>query len=175
LSAAAQDTGKKGISLRGAGTGTKTTVRVENLMEGTTAADVEAIFKAAGPILSSRQTKTRGTVTIELVYKTSEGATEAVKRYDGQVADGQELRVTVVDKPGGTSIAGAANGNSDSLIGRLGITSKKGGDLLDDDDSGSGMRSDALLDDPRAQVITMDAAEGGNGRERGNGRRRGRR
>ncbi|KZO96151.1 hypothetical protein CALVIDRAFT_136316 [Calocera viscosa TUFC12733] len=151
----------RGLSVRGAGAGEKgRTVRVENLMEGTTAADVEAIFKDAGAIHSSKLVKSKPTVSVELYYKSSTDAEEAVRKFDGQTADGLTLKVSVVTSPGGGR----------DLLARVGLAgaAARGRDLLDDGDSGSKMRSDALLDAPGAQIITGDAFSGGRrGRRRG--------
>ncbi|KZT55161.1 hypothetical protein CALCODRAFT_485002 [Calocera cornea HHB12733] len=149
----------RGLSVRGAGEKGRT-VRVENLMEGTTAADVEAIFKDAGTISSSKLVKSKPTVTVELYYKSPSDAEEAVRKFDGQVADGLTIHVSVV--------APAAGGKD--LLARVGLAgaAARGRDLLDDGDFGGKMRSDELLDAPGAQIITGDAFSGGRrGRRRG--------
>ncbi|EJT96722.1 hypothetical protein DACRYDRAFT_119934 [Dacryopinax primogenitus] len=129
--------GGGGLSVRGASGEKGRVVRIENLMEGTSAADVEAIFKEAGPVSSSKLTRTKPTVSVELVYRNPQDAEDAVRRYDGQMADGLTLRVSIVTDSNAGKREGA--GGRD-LLSRVGTKR----DLLEDDTFVSKMRSDTM-------------------------------
>ncbi|KDQ55135.1 hypothetical protein JAAARDRAFT_60096 [Jaapia argillacea MUCL 33604] len=164
----------KGASSRG------NVVRVTGLVKGTTAADVEAIFKRCGHIISSSletPTGPQSDPSVRLTYKNSADAQAAIKKFDGQQADGKTLRVTVL------------GGVNATLGGRLGLSVVDGSVdvLMDSSDSagGSKMRSDSILaSDPRAQVLIappgtdpkeyapQSSWRGGRGGGRGRGGRR---
>ncbi|EPQ55056.1 hypothetical protein GLOTRDRAFT_138761 [Gloeophyllum trabeum ATCC 11539] len=163
----------KGASMRG------NVVEVTGLVRGTTAADVEAIFKRCGPITKATVVSSPGQdVTVRLTYKNAPDAQAAVKKFDKQQADGRTLRVEIV---GGTNA---------TLGGRLGLAVVDGSvDVLMDTDgpstnTGSKMRSDSILaSDSRATVLVappgadpkdyLPSRGGGRGRGgRGRGRRR---
>ncbi|TFK51118.1 hypothetical protein OE88DRAFT_1660439 [Heliocybe sulcata] len=166
----------KGASMRG------NVVEVTGLVKGTTAADVEAIFKRCGPITKSavvQQVLSNGDVCVRLTYKNAQDAQAAVSKFNGQQADGKTLRVKVV------------GGVNATLGGRLGLGVVDGSvDVLMETDSpsnfGSKMRSDSILaSDSRATVLVAPpgadprdyAQSRGSGRGRGGrgrgGRRRG--
>ncbi|EIM85076.1 MFS general substrate transporter [Stereum hirsutum FP-91666 SS1] len=166
----------KGASNRG------NVVDVSGLVAGTSAADVEAIFKRCGAITNSAVRNTQGGVTVRLTYKNEKDAKEAVTTFDGQVADGRTLVVKVV------------GGVNASLSGRLGVGLEDVDVLMQGESSGgSKMRSDDILTDAdaraRAHVLVAppgaDPKEyiqqpirgrgrGGRGRRGGGGRRGGR-
>ncbi|KZT23560.1 hypothetical protein NEOLEDRAFT_1136346 [Neolentinus lepideus HHB14362 ss-1] len=172
----AGDISIKGASMRG------NVVQVTGLVKGTTAADVEAIFKRCGAITKSTVVQTpspNGDVTVRLTYKNAQDAQAAVKKFNGQQADGKTLHVKIV------------GGVNATLGGRLGLAVVDGSvDVLMDTDSGansgSKMRSDSIIAsdsratvliappgaDPREYAQSQGSGRGRGGRGRG-GRRRG--
>ncbi|KAG0708160.1 hypothetical protein DFH29DRAFT_893303 [Suillus ampliporus] len=139
----------KGLSIKGASSAPLgNVVEVKGLVRGTTAADVEAIFKRCGTIVSSEtaSAKTSENVVVRLTFKQVAQADAAVAKFNGQPADGKILQVSIV----GTKAVG--------LSGRL-----AGVDVIDDsvdvlmeggDESASKMRSDSIIaSDPRASVL----------------------
>ncbi|KAH8115460.1 hypothetical protein DFH11DRAFT_1589777 [Phellopilus nigrolimitatus] len=137
------------LTIKGASAVGSNVVQIENLASGTTAADVEAIFRRCGPIIESHVhgLKDADKVIVRLKFKNTEDARRAVTDYNGKSADGNVLAVSVI---------GSA---STSLGGRLGGGVLNGAvDILMDEDTetsgGSKMRSDELLADPRAHVLT---------------------
>jgi hypothetical protein len=120
---------------------------VKGLVDGTTVEDVSAIFKRCGPIIPQGCKLVSGEKdpVIRVTYKEVRiqpyfgllfsftcqqhtHAQDAVKKFNGQVADGKTLSVRIV---GGTSTA---------LAGRLGVGISPGGsvDVLMEDDGASG-------------------------------------
>ncbi|EJD08430.1 uncharacterized protein FOMMEDRAFT_165017 [Fomitiporia mediterranea MF3/22] len=179
------------LNIRGASAVGSNVVQVKNLAAGTTAADVEAIFKKCGPILEAytfgSYTTSKDKVTVRLKFKNSEDAKTAVSSFNGKPADGNVLAVDIVGSAS-TALGGR-------LLGGSGVVVDGTVDVLMDDVAGSSssggskMRSDELLNDPRAQVLIVppgvDPAEynqsqrggswrGRGGRGRGGGRRPGR-
>lgn len=168
----------KELSIRGAST-RGNVVEVTGLVKGTTAEDVEAIFKRCGPITQSSVKQTHGTadVTVRLTFKQEKDAREAVRVFDQQVADGRTLGVRII------------GGVNASLSGRLGMGLVDGSvDVLmeTDTDGGSKMRSDDIISrDPeaaaRAHILIappgadpkdyIPRSDRGRGRGRGRGRR----
>ncbi|KAI0262560.1 hypothetical protein BC834DRAFT_890754 [Gloeopeniophorella convolvens] len=166
----------KELSILGAST-RGNVVEVTGLVKGTSAEDVEAIFKRCGPITqSSVKQSGNGEVTVRLTFKQEKDAREAVRTFDKQVADGRTLGVRIV------------GGVNASLSGRLGLGAVNGSvDALMETDSGSKMRSDDIISrDPeaaaRAHILIappgadpkdyVPAASGRGGRGRGRGRPR---
>ncbi|KAG2153343.1 hypothetical protein DEU56DRAFT_774720 [Suillus clintonianus] len=178
-----------GLSIKGASSAPLgNVVEVKGLVRGTSAADVEAIFKRCGTIVSSETASAKASenVIVRLTFKTVAMADAAVAKFNGQPADGKILQVSIV----GTKAVG--------LSGRL-----AGVDVVDDsvdvlmeggDESASKMRSDSIIaSDPRASVLvappgadpkqysqhsnsradTQKWQRGGRGRGRGRGRRAG--
>ncbi|KAH9006613.1 hypothetical protein EDB86DRAFT_2875123 [Lactarius hatsudake] len=162
----------KELSIRGASTR-------GNVVGGTTAEDVEAIFKRCGPITQSSVKQSHGNadVTVRLTFKQDNDAREAVRVFDQQVADGRTLGVRVV------------GGVNASLSGRLsmGVVDGSVDALMEvDTDSGSSkMRSDDIISrDPeaaaRAHILVAPPGadpkdylpSSGRGRGRGRGRAR---
>ncbi|KAH9917547.1 uncharacterized protein B0H18DRAFT_1087048 [Fomitopsis serialis] len=169
--------GEKGLSIKGASS-RGNVVEVAGLANGTSAADVEAIFKRCGPITQSVLSK-RDPPIVRVTFKHEKDAQAAVAKFDGQPADGRTLSVRVVGGVNATlfgRLEGAAM-DSDSV------------DLLMDDGGSSGsqrkLRSDDILaKDTRARVLVappgLNPADyvqrptrGGRGRGRGRGRRGG--
>jgi len=144
-----EEHGSGGLNIKGASSiKDSNVVQVSGLVKGTTAADVEAIFKRCGPILSSKlhSPPSSDNVTIRLVFKQPASALTAVQKFHGQQADGRTLNVTLV---GATGVG---------LGGRLGLVDGGVGNvdvLMEiDDKSGSKMRSDSIVaSDPRATVL----------------------
>jgi len=135
-------------------------VEVRELVKGTTAADVEAIFKRCGKVLSSKLVKSSkaDSETVHVKFENQDQATKAVSMFNGQTADGRILQVEIINN--GLSLKGAGSGSVDAL-------------LEDDTAGGSKLRSDAILaTDTRAQVITNPLGKPGHG-GRGGKRRRG--
>jgi len=142
-----------GLNIKGAsGVKEGNVVQVSGLVKGTTAADVEAIFKRCGPILSSKlhSPPSSDSVTIRIIFKQPTSAATAVQKFHNQQADGRTLNVTIV---GGAGV---------SLGGRLGLGLGIGDggagsvDVLmeSEDTGGSKMRSDSIVaSDPRATVL----------------------
>ncbi|KZT39283.1 hypothetical protein SISSUDRAFT_1045738 [Sistotremastrum suecicum HHB10207 ss-3] len=138
---------EESFNIRGA---SGVTVEVRELVQGTTAADVEAIFKRCGTVISSKLIPPPSgsqTETVHVKFQTQAAAEDAVSKFDNQPADGRLLKVSIISNPT-ISLKGAGAGNG-------GIVSVDA--LLGDSDEprGSKMRSDAILaTDARAQVIT---------------------
>lgn len=146
----------KDFSIRGA---SGVTVEVRELVKGTTAADVEAIFRRCGNVLSSKVVKTLRTdsETVQVKFENQDQAAQAVSMFNKQAADGRILEVEVIN-----------NGF---------IPTSKSVDALFEDSNtgGSKLRSDAIIaSDARAQVITNPLGKSSNrGARRGRGGRRG--
>ncbi|KAH7906807.1 hypothetical protein BJ138DRAFT_1093655 [Hygrophoropsis aurantiaca] len=184
------------LSIKGASGGSGgNVVQVEGLVKGTTPADVEAIFKRCGTILSSAPgpslSHSANEVAVRVTFKDPAAATAAVEKFDKQQADGRTLRVRIV------------GGTTSSLVGRLGVVgveiARETGtvDVLMEggDAGGSKLRSDSIVaSDPRASVLVAPPGAdpklysqqqrqdtqrwqrgGGNGRGRGGRRGGGRR
>ncbi|KAJ3484920.1 hypothetical protein NLI96_g5311 [Meripilus lineatus] len=170
--------GEKGLSIKGASS-RGNVVQVGGLAKGTTAEDVEAIFKRCGPITEAKLMKSPGdTVQVRVIYKHEKDAQAAVAKFHGQPADGRTLEVKVV------------GGVNASLGGRLGIAVQDLGSvdvLMDDSPSSknsSKLRSDEIIaQDSRATVMVAPPGanpleytqqpQRGGGRGRGRGRGRG--
>lgn len=168
--------GEKGLSIKGA-SGRGNVVQVGGLANGTSAADVEAIFKRCGPITNAVLTSRADPPIVRITFKHEQDAQAAVTKFHGQPADGRLLEVKVVGGVNATlggRIMGASvpDDSVDVLMG-------------DDGSSGSKLRSDDILaKDSRATVLvappgmnpseyTQRPARGGRGRGRGRGRRGG--
>ncbi|KAH9073094.1 hypothetical protein EDB83DRAFT_2360811 [Lactarius deliciosus] len=169
----------KELSIRGAST-RGNVVEVTGLVKGTTAEDVEAIFKRCGPITQSSVKQSHGNadVTVRLTFKQENDAREAVRVFDQQVADGRTLGVRVV---GGVNASlsgrlsmGVVDGSVDALM------------EIDTDTGSSKMRSDDIISrDPeaaaRAHILVAPPGADpkdylpSSGRGRGRGRTRVRR
>ncbi|OAX43705.1 hypothetical protein K503DRAFT_731095 [Rhizopogon vinicolor AM-OR11-026] len=180
----------KGLSIKGAGSAPSgNVVEVKGLVRGTTAADVEAIFKRCGTIISSEMASAKASenVIVRLTFKQPAHADAAVAKFNGQPADGKILQVNIV----GTKAVGL----SGRLAGPDFVVDDSVDILMEGGDEGSSkMRSDSILaSDPRATVLVvppgvdpkqygqhtnsrLDAQKwhrGGRGRGRGRGRRGG--
>jgi len=168
-------TGTKDISIRGASV-RGNLIEVKGLVAGTTADDVEAIFKRCGPIVKGYVQSpgpTDGSVVVRLVFKEEKDALSAVKKFNGETADGRTL---IVKSVGGQPV---------NLAARLDTGPSKDGsvDALLTPSSGSKLRSDDIIaQDSRAQVmlappgmnpqdyVQQNTRGGRNGRGRGRGR-----
>ena len=124
----------------------------------------QAIFSDSGPIsfASEIPSRVKGAVAVQLRFQNVADAEKARKTFDGQIADGRKLEVTVLSGGLLANALGSAAPQSN------------GPDLLPETPSGgAGMsvyqirgfynthsrrflfrRSDSLLNDPRAQVMT---------------------
>ncbi|THH13226.1 hypothetical protein EW146_g6967 [Bondarzewia mesenterica] len=145
------------LSIRGASS-RGNVVEVTGLVKGTTAADVEAIFKQCGPVTQSHEKVANGAVTVRLTFKHDKDAKSAETRFDKQFADGQMLHVKVI------------GGVNASLPGRLGVGVQDGSvDVLINSEStgGSKMRSDDILTDAdaRARAHVLVAPPGADPKE----------
>jgi hypothetical protein len=177
------------LSIKGAGALNANVVKIEGLSPGTTAEDVQAIFKACGAIVSAKvvPASAKG-VTVQIQFKEAKAATEAISKFHGQAADGGLLSVTLVGARSSGVTLGSRLGAHDGLD----LVRDEGSvDVLMQSNNGdSKMRSDSLLKtDPRAQVLIAppganpadytQSTRGRGGRRggpggRGPGRRRGR-
>ncbi|KAI0332935.1 hypothetical protein GY45DRAFT_1245747 [Cubamyces sp. BRFM 1775] len=166
---------KGGLSIKGASS-RGNVVQVSGLARGTTAADVEAIFKRCGAITSAALHSNNPEPVVRLTYKNEKDAQAAVAKFHGQPADGRTLEVKIV------------GGVNATLSGRIGAALVEGSvDVLmsgDAPSSGSKLRSDELLGkDARATVLVappgadpkdyVQASTRGRARRGGRGRRRG--
>jgi len=165
--------GEKGLSIKGAST-RGNVVQVGGLAKGTTAADVEAIFKRCGSITNAVLSSNGESPTVRLTFKHEKDAQGAVSKFHGQPADGRLLEVKIV------------GGVNATLGGRIGVAAQEDSvDVLmgeDHNSSSSKLRSDDILaKDSRATVLVappgVDPSEyvqptgrGGRGRGRGRGR-----
>ncbi|KAF8309080.1 hypothetical protein DL93DRAFT_2170610 [Clavulina sp. PMI_390] len=134
--------GRGALSVKGA---SGAVVEVRNLVKGTSAEDVQAIFSDSGSISSATEAPSsiKGAVTVQLRFDKASDAEKACKTFDGQIADGRKLEVVV--------LSGGALGALSAGVSGM----NTGDDLLPDAPAmGGGMRSDALLGDARAQVMT---------------------
>ncbi|KAG2738979.1 hypothetical protein P692DRAFT_20882158 [Suillus brevipes Sb2] len=107
-----------GLSIKGASAvPLGNVVEVRGLVRGTTAADVEAIFKRCGTIVSSEivSPKVSENIIVRITFKLPAQADAAVNKFNGRPADGKILQVSIV----GTKAVG--------LSGRL-----VGVDIVDD-------------------------------------------
>ena len=103
----ATGTPSSSLSIRGAST--RNVVEISGLVPGTSPADVQAIFKQCGIITNdTTMPGNRDGVTVRLTLKAEKDALDSVKKFNGQVADGRELKVSIV------------GGVNTSLSGRLG-------------------------------------------------------
>ncbi|TFY53860.1 hypothetical protein EVJ58_g9206 [Rhodofomes roseus] len=118
--------GEKGLSIKGASS-RGNVVEVAGLANGTSAADVEAIFKRCGPITNSVLSK-REPPVVRVTFKHEKDAQDAVAKFDGQPADGRTLSVRVV------------GGVNATLVGRLegAVVDSDSVDVLMDDGGSSG-------------------------------------
>ncbi|KAL4071372.1 hypothetical protein V8B97DRAFT_457305 [Scleroderma yunnanense] len=168
------------LSIKGASGSSGNVVQVEGLVKGTTAADVEAIFRRCGVILSSElaSSTSSSNVVVRLTFKRPEDAHAAVSKFDGQPADGRILRVRVVGVQA-VSLPGRISGVEDLVNGENGVDV-----LIQENGGGSKMRSDSIINsDPRATVLVAPPgvdpkpvvqppqANGTNNHPRGNGQR----
>ncbi|TBU23827.1 hypothetical protein BD311DRAFT_673116 [Dichomitus squalens] len=160
---------KGGLSIKGASS-RGNVVQVAGLARGTTAADVEAIFKRCGPITAAVLHSNSPDPVVRLTYKHEKDAQAAVAKFHGQPADGRTLQVKVV------------GGVNATLSGRIGAALVEGSvDVLMGDESnpGSKLRSDEILaTDSRAHVLVAPPGTDPKeyiqkpvGRERGRGGR----
>jgi len=155
LAAVNGSSGGKNINIRGA---SGVTVEVRELVKGTTAADVEAIFKRCGNVTGSKLVKSKGqdSETVHIKFENQDQASRAVQMFNNQAADGRILQVEVINN--GLSAKGTGIESIDAL-------------LEDENNGGSKLRSDAILaTDSRAQVMTNPW---GKSNTRGGRRRRG--
>ncbi|KIJ65874.1 hypothetical protein HYDPIDRAFT_129888 [Hydnomerulius pinastri MD-312] len=148
---ALRDATGAGLSIKGASSGSNgNVVQVEGLVKGTSAADVEAIFRRCGPIISSElsSNKASDNVVVRLTFKQPAHAAAAVSKFDKQPADGRTLQVSIV----GVQAVGLTG-----RLGGVGLVNDNGSvDVLisGDSEGGSKMRSDSILaSDPRASVL----------------------
>ncbi|KAH9912686.1 uncharacterized protein BXZ73DRAFT_56077 [Epithele typhae] len=162
---------KGGLTIKGASS-RGNVVQVSGLARGTTAADVEAIFKRCGMITAATMHSSNPDPVVRLTYKNDNDAQAAIAKFHGQPADGRTLEVKVI---GGVNTA---------LSGRIGAALIEGSvDVLmsDEPSLGSKLRSDGLLaTDTRAHVLVAppgtdpkdytQTQERGRGRARGGGR-----
>ncbi|KAL0955978.1 hypothetical protein HGRIS_002157 [Hohenbuehelia grisea] len=160
------------LSIKGAAAGN--VVEVTGLADGTTPADVSAIFKTCGAITSAAAVPNKKEVTIRVTFKQASSANAAIAKFDKQPADGKTLSVKVVGTAA-TSLGGRLGGTDG-----LGLVRQEGSVdvLMENSDGQSKMRSDALVSaDPRAQVLVAppganpaDYTQGTNRGRRGRGR-----
>ncbi|KAN0081230.1 hypothetical protein V8E55_008854 [Tylopilus felleus] len=144
-------TAATGISIKGASTSANgNVVQVDGLVKGTTSADVEAIFRRCGAIISSELVTNQASdvVSVRLTFKQPAHAAAAVAKFDKQPADGRILRVAIVGvqsvglsgRLGGMDLVNE-NGSVDVLMGAGGDNEPK-------------LRSDSIMaSDPRAKVL----------------------
>ncbi|KAI6007791.1 hypothetical protein F5J12DRAFT_91562 [Pisolithus orientalis] len=140
------------LNIKGASGSSGNVIQVEGLVKGTTAADVEAIFRRCGAILSSElaSSSASSNVIVRLTFKKPADAHAAVSKFDGQPADGRILRVRVVGVQA-VSLPGRIAGVNDIVDGEGSVDVLMGGDGTE---SGSKMRSDSIMaNDPRATVL----------------------
>ncbi|CCM04636.1 uncharacterized protein FIBRA_06820 [Fibroporia radiculosa] len=168
-------TGEKGLSIKGA-SGRGNVVQVGGLASGTSAADVEAIFKRCGPITNAVMHSRNDPPIVRITFKHEKDAQAAVAKFHGQPADGRTLEVKIVGGVNAT-LGGRIMGTS---------VSDDSVDVLMEGNvsSGSKMRSDDILaSDTRAHVLVAPPGlnpadytqrpQRGRGRSRGRGGRRG--
>lgn len=109
-------------------------VEVKGLVDGTTAEDVEAIFKRCG-VITKKTTMPGNEVTIRLTFKEPSAAASAISKFHNQAADGKTLSVRIVGSSSAGTTLGGRLGGEDGL----GLVRQEGSvDVLMDADSGSG-------------------------------------
>ncbi|KAG8979040.1 hypothetical protein FRC05_009250 [Tulasnella sp. 425] len=89
------------LSIKGASAPQSTVLEIKELVAGTTADDVKAIFAQCGTIRDAwtLPSSNAETTIIRVKFSEREGMLKAIKQFDGQVADGRTLSVKEV---GGT-------------------------------------------------------------------------
>ncbi|KAG8221324.1 hypothetical protein J3R82DRAFT_1492 [Butyriboletus roseoflavus] len=151
-----------GISIKGASTSANgNVVQVDGLVKGTTPADVEAIFRRCGPIISSDLVTNQASdnVMVRLTFKQAAHAAAAVAKFDKQPADGRILRVAVI----GVQSVGLSR-----RLGGVELVDENGSVdvLMSADDAGTKMRSDLIMNsDPRATVLVAPPGEDPKGQQ----------
>jgi len=145
-STSAGATPASGLSIKGSAAANNS-VEVEGLAPGTTAEDVAEIFSRCGTVVDKRLLSdgSAPSAHVYIRFQTAQAAQTAVSQFDGQSADGRQLKVFMV--------------SAGSLGSRLGLDARKNPtkevrDVLGGPSSSSGMRSDEIImNDPRAKVI----------------------
>ncbi|PCH36661.1 hypothetical protein WOLCODRAFT_82757 [Wolfiporia cocos MD-104 SS10] len=164
----------KGASSRG------NVVQVSGLAPGTSAADVEAIFKRCGPIIVSKiHESAHGSPVVRVTFKNEEDARAAVAKFHGQPADGRLLQVKIIGGVNATlggRIAGSTPMQEDSVDSLMDMDSTSSGSKLRSDSIiATGGRASVLVAPPgmNPAEYTQRSQRGGRGRGRGRGRRGG--
>ncbi|KAA1470626.1 hypothetical protein DENSPDRAFT_836460 [Dentipellis sp. KUC8613] len=166
------------LSIRGASS-KGNVVDVSGLVRGTTAEDVEAIFKRCGPITqSSAKNSPDGGVTVRLTFKNDKDARASVESFNGQVADGRTLAVRIVGGVNATLSGrlsvGAQDGTVDDLLAGAPTSKMRSDDILNDSEARA--RAHVLVAPPGADPREYtQQTRGSGGRGRGGRGRRGRR
>ncbi|KZT00552.1 uncharacterized protein LAESUDRAFT_732220 [Laetiporus sulphureus 93-53] len=168
--------GEKGLSIKGA-SNRGNVVQVGGLAPGTSAADVEAIFKRCGAITNAVLYSRGDPPIVRVTFKFEKDAQAAVAKFHGQPADGRLLEVKIIGGVNATlggRIMGAAI-EEDSVDVLMEDGSSGGSKLRSDDILAKGARATVLIAPPGMEPsdYTQRWARGGRGRGRGRGGRRG--
>lgn len=102
LSQQRQEQQKRGPALSIIGAARTVIVRVEQLVQGTTAEDVElsfAEYRISSAKLVSAQSSRTATVEVEVASRAN--AENMVSKYNGVLADGERLKLSIVEAGGG--------------------------------------------------------------------------
>jgi len=158
----------KGASMRG------NLIEVRGLVAGTTADDVEAIFRRCGHIVSSSvhtHAAIDGSVVVRLLFKEEKDALYAVRKFNGETADGRTLTVkSVGNQP--VNLAARLDGTlpGDGSVDAL-LTPSGSSKLRSDDIIAQDSRATVLIAPPGADPKDyMPAQTWSRGRGRGRGR-----
>ncbi|GHJ87893.1 hypothetical protein NliqN6_4295 [Naganishia liquefaciens] len=152
-------------------------VLIEGLVQGTTAVDVEFAFKQHVDIIAAALAPSTSSTTVsaELTVENREVAQQMVQKFNGIIADGNPLKVSIVEPPPVLSLKDRMRSKPGNAMDVDDVPAKA--DLLASGPASKMYSDEILQSDPRASIITVEARQNqgrGNGRNaRGNGRARG--
>ncbi|KAI5451471.1 hypothetical protein NCC49_001777 [Naganishia albida] len=142
-------------------------VLIEGLVQGTTAVDVEFAFKQHVDIIAAALAPSTSTTSVsaELTVENREVAQQMVQKFNGIIADGNPLKVSIIEPPPMLSLKDRMKSKPGNAM-DVDVASEPV-DLLPAA-TASKMYSDEILqNDPRASIITVEARQNRQGR--GNG------
>ncbi|KAJ9111559.1 hypothetical protein QFC20_002532 [Naganishia adeliensis] len=145
-------------------------VLIEGLVQGTTAVDVEFAFKQHVDIIAAALAPSTSTTSVsaELTVENREVAQQMVQKFNGIIADGNPLKVSIIEPPPILSLKDRMKSKPGNAMDVDVAPEQPQADLLPSG-TGSKMYSDEILqNDPRASIITVESRQ--NRQARGNGR-----
>jgi len=155
------------LSIKGASAPSSTTLEIRELVAGTTAEDVKAIFSQCGQITDAWvvPSGSSSTTVIRVTFTDRAGMTQAIKKFDQEPADGRVLSVKEVVAPSVAKVLDTAM--------ELDSVGSKGKMYSDSIDGGV-----TITRPPRIDIVsdkwTRGGGGGGGNSRSGRGRGRGR-